>query len=221
MQGIIHLPFVTSSSTQSIGSLNCHTTRKKQACTSKQPIPIYLPNFPIATPCPSPYLVEGFYLTVLSGNLLNKSPRWSIGAVIRPTTVSKGGLSGADGWLRDGTNALVRPNDLTIDSLLASPRELCRAGKSSFSSSLMCWLRGSIIALRAGMNSEVPALRNWKTLSFSLSCKLLAWKMLWNYDQRNGRDDVEEEEEPTFWCSFWSFAVICFPFFLRFFSNVE
>ena len=45
----------------------------------------------------------------VSGHFRNRSARRSMGAVRSPTAVSNGGLSGAVGWERDGTNIFVRP----------------------------------------------------------------------------------------------------------------
>lgn len=94
-----------------------------------------------------------------------------MGAAISPTTVSKGGLLGAKGWLREGTNAFVRPNDFAMDSASLASSAVSSAGRSSVSSSLICIERDSIRDLIVGINSGEPALRFWKILSFSLTCR--------------------------------------------------
>jgi len=118
----------------------------------------------------SVYLVLGLGLIVLSGNFLNRSPKWSIGAVINPTTVSNGGLLGAFGWLRLGTKAFVRPKDLAIDSLSAVWIAASSAGRSSFSSSLICAFRSFMSASRVGRKSELVDLRFWNFFKASLTC---------------------------------------------------
>ena len=59
--------------------------------------------------CTSNYTVtQRFFPTQSFGKRRSISLNLSSGAAISPATVSKGGLSGAAGWLRVGTNILVR-----------------------------------------------------------------------------------------------------------------
>lgn len=174
--------------------------------------PCYLPAW--STLCY--YLVDGFGLTVWSGNLRNMSPRWSRGAVIKPTTVSKGGLSGAIGWLREGTNALVRPNDFAMRCASASVRELSRFIRSSISSSLMCRLRSSIRLLSVGMNSGVPAFSDWKVLSFSFTYTI---SQVSNRSQKALRHHRDGLNIYTIWCSSRSLSASFLPFSPRYFSR--
>jgi hypothetical protein len=66
----------------------------------------------------SPYFfpVPDPLLDLSSGNFLNKSESMSIGAAIKPATLSNGGLLGADGWLLVGMNIFVRPKLFAIAS---------------------------------------------------------------------------------------------------------
>ena len=119
------------------------------------------------------YLVLGLGLTVSSGNFLKRSPKWSIGAVINPTTVSNGGFAGALGWLRLGTKAFVRPKDFAIDwlsSLWSSPSS---AGRSSSSSSLICWFRSFMRESRVDTNSGCSGFNFWNLCRASLTYRPL------------------------------------------------
>ena len=118
------------------------------------------------------YFVDGFGITLWSpssGNLRSMSPKWSIGAARRPTTVSNGGLLGADGWDLDGTKALVRPKLFASLKPSASSMFLRRSGKSCASSSLMCWERLDHSFLSVGTKSGVPAFKFWNVLRSSLT----------------------------------------------------
>jgi hypothetical protein len=105
-----------------------------------------------------------------SGNFLSKSPKRSSGAAINPATVSNGGLSGAIGWLRVGTNILVRLKDFAIDSESTLGIAFSSAGRSDSSSSLICWLRSNIRERRVGSKSALVDGRSWNLLSLSLTC---------------------------------------------------
>lgn len=79
---------------------------------------------------------------------------------MRPTTVSKGGLFGAIGWLRDGTKALVQPKDVAKLPASASLIAASSATRSSFSSSFMCCRRFFMMLSSVGRKSVVPGFKD-------------------------------------------------------------
>lgn len=108
------------------------------------------------------------------GNFRKRSPNLSIGAAISPTTVSKGGRAGALGWLRVGTNILVRPNDVAIFSLSPVPspaRHSSSAGRSFSSSSRMCWDSSSMRDCSVGLKSWSEGFMLWNLWRSSLACE--------------------------------------------------
>jgi hypothetical protein len=80
------------------------------------------------------YFVDGFGDFVLSGNFLNISAIWLIGAANMPIALLKYGFSPALGCDFDGTNAFVKLNFLAIfsDSLFIPFRASSSAGRSLF-----------------------------------------------------------------------------------------
>lgn len=99
--------------------------------------------------------VASLYNWLLLGNLRNISASLSIGAAMRPMTVSNGGFSPALGWLRVGTNCFVLANEVARDSLSwACVLSACSsAGRSRFSSSSMCFSNKPQISFSLGMYS--------------------------------------------------------------------
>lgn len=71
------------------------------------------------------------------------------------------GLSGAEGCERVGTNFLVRLKLLASFSDSALSRYFSRLGRSSASSSLMCWASSDMSALSVGSKSGSSGLRDW------------------------------------------------------------
>ncbi|KFY95104.1 hypothetical protein V500_02947, partial [Pseudogymnoascus sp. VKM F-4518 (FW-2643)] len=77
-------------------------------------------------------------------------------ARLRPSNVSRSGVFGATGWLRDWANDFIRRKDLSKLLLSSLLRALSRAGRSAISSSLMHDARAPTRDYNAGMNSAVP-----------------------------------------------------------------
>lgn len=84
----------------------------------------------------------------------------------------EGGLFGALGWLRDGTNILVLPKDFANLSLSSGVIELSSLTRSIVSSSLTCLVRSSIKDLIAGMNWGSEQFMFWNFLSWSFICRM-------------------------------------------------
>lgn len=103
-----------------------------------------------------------------SGQVRNISRSLSNGAVMRPTTVSNGGLLGALGWLRVGVNDFIVSNCsaslLDLDGTSASSN----FGRSCSSSSLICILRSCISDSKVGMKSRSSGVMFWNLYSCSL-----------------------------------------------------
>lgn len=123
--------------------------------------------------CKLSYNAQAPHANYSLGNLRNKSPRWSIGAVISPTAVSNGGLSGANGCERVGRNIFVRPNDFESSRLSSSDNTFSIAGRSSDSSSLICWRRSLMRASIVGTNVWSDGASFWNRFrSFLTYCKM-------------------------------------------------
>jgi hypothetical protein len=144
-------------------------------CVALAIIPYYL-GMVVKTPFwPSGFIydiyhsLDGFGLITSSGHLRKKSATWSIGAASSPTAVSQGGLFGALGCDRLGTNIFVRPNDLARRSLSAGVIACSSLTKSLVSSSSMCVARSFIRDLIVGMKSGSDGSMSWNFLSFSLT----------------------------------------------------
>lgn len=82
---------------------------------------------------------------------------------MRPATVSKGGLSGADGWLLVGRNILVLAKLLAMESLSPGGSDFSRRGRSSDSSSSMCLFNVAQSLCRVGLKSGSEAEMFWNS----------------------------------------------------------